>query len=154
MRSKEDRGSGGAASGGDWEEARRLLVEGRPVRIGGTIVRFFPSYREVARSMDTNVSKVARWAASEKILDARQQRLATDRIEVYPQVPITTETLVEETLRLVNASMSTSIGRLSERKLVTILKIVAILLGLTEARLGLAKEIERLRASLLKRRVS
>lgn len=69
-------------------------------------------------------------------------------------MPITTKTLVKETLRLVNASMSMSSGRLSERKLVTVLKIVAVLLGLDEARLGLAKEVERLHASLLKGRVS
>lgn len=136
-----------------WEDARKLLVEGHPVSIGSSIVRFYPSYRDVARLLKSNVSKVARWAKREGILEARRQRLATDRIEAKPMISPTTERLVEETLRLINARWATSRLRLSQRTLVTVLKLLAVLSGLPEARLGLVKEVDRLRTSLLKGRM-
>ncbi len=83
------------------EEARRLLVEGRAVHLGGRLVRFFPSFREVARVVGKHPSSVARWAKREDLLRARAAVLAADRAAAAERPPRTTTSEVEEVLRVV-----------------------------------------------------
>lgn len=130
-------------------EARRLLVEGRAVLLGQHTVRFFPSYWEIARDLRCHRSTVARWVQRDHLLEARHQVLAADRRASALGAPATTEALVVQTLVLVNARWAMSPRPPSARAVATLLRLIACVLGATEGRPRLLRELERLRAQLL-----
>lgn len=126
-----------------------MLVDGRAITIGDQTVRFFPSYREIARSMRCHPSTVMRWAQRERIIDARRQRLAADRVVATPAMTPTTETLAEEVLGLVAARWGSRRRAPALRQVATVLRLIACVAGAVEGRPRILRELERLRASML-----
>jgi hypothetical protein len=128
----------------------RLLIEGRAVEVGGYTVRFFPSYRQVARQLGCAPSTVMRWAARNQIAAARDVRLAADRIDARPVLPSSLQAITEEMLAMVRAQCRTSGRALSLRHVATILRLIGVLVGALEGNASLVRELERLRDSLLR----
>ncbi|MBE7449203.1 MAG: hypothetical protein HS111_09985 [Kofleriaceae bacterium] len=126
------------------DEARRVLVEGRAVEIAGRLVRFYPSYREVAEMMGKHPSSVARWAKREDLLRARGDILAADRAASAAQVPRTTMTEVEAVLRVVAARWAARRRPPAARDIASVLRIVACLLGVADRHPRLLRDLERL----------
>lgn len=126
------------------EEARRLLVEGRAVEIAGRLVRFFPSFREVAAMIGKHPSSVARWAKREDLIRARGVVLAADRAASAAQIPRTTTNEVEAVLRVVAARWASRRRTPATRDVASVLRIVSCLLGVSEQHPRLLPHLERL----------
>ncbi len=126
------------------EEARRLLVEGRAVHLGGRLVRFFPSFREVARVVGKHPSSVARWAKREDLLRARAAVLAADRAAAAERPPRTTTSEVEEVLRVVAARWESRRRPPASKDVASVLRLVACLLGIADVHPRLLRDLKRL----------
>lgn len=133
-----------------WDEARKFLVEGRAVVVGGHTVRFFPSYREVARRLGRAPSTVTRWAERNQISAARDEVLAADRIAARPVLPRSIEVITEEMLAMVRAQCGTTRRALSLRHVATILRLIGVLVGALKGNANVVRELERLRDTLLR----
>lgn len=134
-----------------WQEARNLLVDGHAVDIGGRTVRFYPSYREVARRLGRAPSTVTRWAERNQISAARDERLAADRIEVRPTLPVSLASIVEEVIGMVRTHSAATRRAPSLRQVATVLRLIGTVTGAMEASGSLVRELELLREALLRR---
>ena len=126
------------------DEARRILVEGRAVQIAGRLVRFFPSFREVAEMIGKHPSSVARWAKREDLLSARGAVLAADRATPTAQMPRTTTTEVESVLRVVATRWANRRRPPATRDVASVMRIVACLLAVADQHPRLLRDLERL----------
>lgn len=135
-------------SAASMDEVRRLLVEGRMVDIGGRLVRFFPSYRDVAHAHGCHASTVARWARREGLLEARAERLAADR-DLQPQSLRTpTADLTDEMLGLAIARWGTQRRAPAVRDVVTLVRLLTCAAGIASPNPRLLRTIDSLRRRL------
>lgn len=132
-----------------WEQVGRSLIEGRAVEINGTVVRFFPSLREVARHHRIHPSTVARWARRHGVSAARRERLAADRVHRPASTTPAIERHLEQTLALINTRWADRRKVPSVRSATTVLRLLGVLVGAIAGRSSLLVQLEHLRRQLL-----
>lgn len=125
------------------EVARRRLVEGYPVKVGGIVRRVFPRQALVAHEIGVPASTVMRWAARTGIAEARAARLAQDRRD-GTAVPVAIEDVPPALLRLVVAHVDAGYA-VAPRDRARTLRLIDWMLGFSP--LGTA-ELQRCRVQL------
>lgn len=133
------------------EEARRLLVEGRSVHMAGRLVRFYPSFRDVAKMLGKHPSSVARWAKREDLLRAREEVLAADRFAFPHSLPASTATLADDVFSLAAARWGSQRRAPAVRDVTTLARLLLCVVGVASANPRLLRSVDSLRRRLERR---